>query len=54
MGALAWRQAGELFTCSDDGSICRWQANGESLGQVGLMDSSSRVPQENAWSHTST
>lgn len=34
-GAVGWNVAGELFSCSDDKSIQRWNSRGEPEGKVG-------------------
>ena len=34
VSAVCWAPFGELFTCSDDNTICRWSRAGECLGTV--------------------
>jgi intraflagellar transport protein 80 len=34
VSAVCWAPFGELYTCSDDNTICRWSRAGECLGTV--------------------
>ena len=36
--ALGWTASNELYTCSDDKTICKWNMNGEPLGKVMQLD----------------
>jgi len=36
--ACAWAPTNELFTCSDDKTVCRWNMEGELLGTVATLD----------------
>lgn len=38
VGALGWNVWNELFTCSDDQTICKWNMLGEPEGQVCKLD----------------
>lgn len=38
ISAVCWSPTGELFTCSDDKSICRWSMSGEFLGKLCEFD----------------
>ena len=36
-GAVGWNAFTELFSCSDDHTICRWSSTGDLEGKVGLL-----------------
>ena len=36
VAAAGWALTNELYTCSDDMSICKWQMTGEAGGKVRL------------------
>lgn len=40
MSAVCWTPFGELFSCSDDSTICRWSTDGACLGTVCRVEDS--------------
>lgn len=34
VAAVGWSAASELFSCGDDGAVCRWSSGGELEGKV--------------------
>lgn len=38
VAAAGWALTNELYTCSDDMSICKWQMTGEAGGKVRLLE----------------
>jgi hypothetical protein len=49
VAAAGWALTNELYTCSDDKSICKWQMTGEAGGKVAPRPPTTRRSSVTQW-----